>query len=332
MRSPDLAELPPPPPGRTGWPWTEASAPLPAAMPDGGAWPRISVVTPSFNQARFLEATLRSVLLQGYPNLEYFVLDGASTDGSVDIIKKYAPWITKWVSARDGGQSAAINTGLRLSSGLFATWINSDDMLYRDALANHASRAGFDPGVVYIGDCLYIDAHDGPLNLHRGRVHGFEDLVRVGTVWRANARGHIVQPEVLFPRQLALDVGLLDIDNHRTMDYELWGKLLLAGAHFQYTHIRFAMFRLHGEQKTGQSWLQTQALVDTAVKLVARAAHLPAPLRQDLVADLRAYERQYWLDTGPLARLGLPEAVVLPLRSIQARLRRRAAQFVRRAH
>ena len=80
-------------------------------MPDGGAWPCISVVTPSFNQARFLEGTLRSVLLQGYPNLEYFVLDGGSSDGSIDIIKKYAPWLTKWVSEPDGGQSAAINRG-----------------------------------------------------------------------------------------------------------------------------------------------------------------------------------------------------------------------------
>ena len=204
-------------------------------------------------------------------------------------------------------------------------------MLYRDALANHASRAAFDPGVVYIGDCLYIDEHDGPLNLHRGRVHGFEDLVRVATVWRANARGHIVQPEVLFPRQLALDVGGLDVDNHRTMDYELWGKLLLAGAHFRYTHIRFAMFRLHGEQKTGQSWLQTQALVGTAVKLVARGGQPAGAAAPDSWRSCVPTSASTWRETGPLARLGLPEAVVLPLRSMQARLRRRAAHFVGRA-
>src|SRR5512144_266396 len=111
MRCPSLQELPRPPRGRTGWPWSEASASLPSSMPDGGTWPRISVVTPSFNQARFLEATLRSVLLQGYPNLEYFVLDGGSTDGSTEIIKKYEPWLTHWVSGADGGQSAAINSG-----------------------------------------------------------------------------------------------------------------------------------------------------------------------------------------------------------------------------
>src|SRR6476620_4831321 len=116
MRCPELQDLPPPPHGRTGWPWTQGSESLPATTPDGGGWPCISVVTPSYNQGRYLEGTLRSVLLQGYPNLEYFVLDGGSTDASIDIIKKYAPWITHWVSAKDGGQSAAINTGLRLCS------------------------------------------------------------------------------------------------------------------------------------------------------------------------------------------------------------------------
>ncbi len=329
MHCPDLQELPEPPPGRTGWPWTEASASLPLTMPDGRSWPRVSVVTPSFGQARFLEATLRSILLQGYPNLEYFVLDGGSTDGSVEIIRKYAPWLTQWVSERDGGQSAAINRGLHLSSGLFFTWINSDDMLCRDALVRHASQVGFDDGVVYLGDCLYIDEHDRPLLMHRARVHDFEDLVRIRTVWRARERGHIVQPEVLFPRRLAVDAGALDVRNHRTMDYELWGKFLLAGAPFQYTHVPFGTFRLHGAQKTGQGWAQTQSLTDTAAKLVAQARHLPEDIRQSIVADLRAYERDYWLDTGPLARLGLPQRVVLPLRDVQASVRRHAVHFVR---
>ena len=234
MRCPDLQELPPPPPGKTGWPWTEASASLPDARPDGIPWPRISIVTPSFNQAQFLEATLRSVLLQGYPDLEYFVLDGKSNDGSIEIIKKYVPWLTYWVSERDGGQSAAISRGLAMSSGLFTTWINSDDMLYRDALVNHASQIGFREGIVYVGDCQIIDEGSQPLRVHRGRVHNFEDLVRIRAIWRGEPRGYIVQPEVLFPRQLAQDVGGVDVRNHRTMDYDLWGRLLLSGATLQY--------------------------------------------------------------------------------------------------
>jgi hypothetical protein len=332
MHCPSLNELPPPPRGKTGWPWTEGSIPLLPTMSDGGAWPRISIVTPSFNQARFLEATIRSILLQGYPNLEYFVLDGGSTDGSVDIIRKYESWLARWVSEPDGGQSAAINRGLQLASGVFATWINSDDMLHQHALAAHASRIGFDPAVVYIGDCLYIDDRDRPLNRHRASVHDFRDLVSIRAVWRAHQqRGHIVQPEVLFPRQLAIDVGGLDAANHRTMDYELWGKFLLAGVAFQYTEILFAMFRQHSGQKTSADWAQTQSLVKTAVKLVGQTPDLPELERRTIVADLYEYERDYWRETGPLARLGLPPGVVLPLRDRRDRLRRRAVQFVRRA-
>ena len=331
MRCPTLSELPPPPAGLTGWPWTEGSTVLPAEGPDGREWPLVSVVTPSFNQARYLEATLRSILLQGYPRLELFVMDGGSTDGSFEIIKKYASWIREWVSEPDGGQSSAINRGLRLSSGAFFTWINSDDMLYQNALTSHALGFGFEDGVVYVGDCLYIDEHDRPLYAHRGKVHTFEELVSVRNVWRAPLRGHIVQPEVIFPRQLAVDVGGLDAHNHRTMDYQLWGKFFLAGATFRYTHVPFARFRIHGEQKTGQGWATTRSLVATAVKLVRAADSLAESRREELIADLLAYERDYWRETGVLARLGLPEQIVLPLRDLQAGVRRRAGTLLRRA-
>ena len=134
MRCPSLEELPLPPSGTTGWPWTEASAALSPTMPDGEAWPRITIVTPSFNQARFLEATLRSILLQGYPRLEYFVLDGGSTDESVEIIKKYdRGWLTG--SASPTAVRARRSTAVfDLGTGLFTTWINSDDMLCRERL------------------------------------------------------------------------------------------------------------------------------------------------------------------------------------------------------
>src|SRR5262249_22787460 len=134
MRCPSLSELSSPPPGKKGWPWTEESLPLWEQIGEGYFCPRITVVTPSFNQGQFIEETIRSVLLQGYPDLEYFVLDGGSTDDSVAIIKKYSPWISFWASEVDGGQSAAINRGLRMGSGWYATWINSDDMLCKNAL------------------------------------------------------------------------------------------------------------------------------------------------------------------------------------------------------
>jgi glycosyltransferase involved in cell wall biosynthesis len=134
MKSPRLTELPPPAPARTGWPWTEESSPLPDKMPDGRDWPRISIVTPNFNYSRYLEETIRSVLLQGYPNLEYVVIDGGSTDESAGVVRKYAPWLAHWESRPDRGQTHAINKGLKLCSGEVFNWLNSDDHLMPGAL------------------------------------------------------------------------------------------------------------------------------------------------------------------------------------------------------
>src|SRR5262249_31521224 len=205
MQCPKMSELPVPPSGNTGWPWTEESRRLPSQRPEGGSWPCLSVITPSFNQSQFIEETIRSVLLQGYPNLEYFIMDGGSADGSVEIIEKYSPWLSYWVSQPDRGQSDATNRGLTLASGDFATWINSDDLLSKNALVEHALRIGFVPGTVYVGDCIYIDENGKVLSLHRARIQSLEDLVRVKTVWYAG--GNIVQPEVLFPREQALAIG-----------------------------------------------------------------------------------------------------------------------------
>src|SRR5262249_14047016 len=147
---------------------------------------------------------------------------------------------------------------------------------------------------------------------HRGRVHSLEDLIRIGTVWRAG--GQIVQPEVLFPSQLARSVGALSANNHRTMDYELWGKFFLAGADFQYTDINFGMFRQHANQKTQDGMRQTQSLLSVARKLLAEARGLSEKTRGEILAELEAYDRAYpsehWKATGRLARIGLPQAIV----------------------
>ncbi|MCH8077935.1 MAG: glycosyltransferase [SAR324 cluster bacterium] len=124
MQSPTLQELPPPPPDKVGWPWTEGSALQPAATPGGDDWPMISIVTPSFNQGQFIEETIRSVLLQGYPNIEYLILDGGSTDETVDIIRKYEPWVSYWVSEPGDGQSDAIDQGWARSSGEILELLN----------------------------------------------------------------------------------------------------------------------------------------------------------------------------------------------------------------
>ena len=110
----------------------------PDSMPSGASWPRISIVTPSLNQGQFIEETIRSILLQGYPDLEYILIDGESTDGSIEIIRKYERWITHWESRSDRGQADAINKGLNVSSGVYFNWINSDDLLLPHALESVA--------------------------------------------------------------------------------------------------------------------------------------------------------------------------------------------------
>jgi glycosyltransferase involved in cell wall biosynthesis len=318
-----LAELPEPPRGKSGWPWTEESGRLPNLVPEGYPWSRVSVITPSFNQGQFIEETIRSILLQGYPNLEYVIMDGGSTDGSVEIIKKYSPWLSYWISQTDNGQSDAINQGLRLASGDFATWINSDDLLAKNALVEHASRIGFARDTVYVGNCIYIDKTSTVLSLHTGRVQSLEDLVSIKTVWNADGHGgHIVQPEVLFPRELALSVGGVNADNHFTMDYELWGRLLLVGAKFQYTDIPFGMFRQHSQQKISDCLRTTESLVKTAVELIRQADCFSNEKKTELLTDLDAYnaeyQESYWKGTGRLARIGLPRKIVVQLRRLKA--------------
>ncbi len=133
-KDPGLLGLPAAPPGKAGWPWTAEGPSLLQTMPDGAPWPRISIVTPSFNQGQFIEETIRSVLLQGYADLEYIVIDGGSTDGSVGIIKKYKRWLTYWVSEPDRGQSHAINKGFARATGGVLAWLNSDDLYAPGAL------------------------------------------------------------------------------------------------------------------------------------------------------------------------------------------------------
>lgn len=179
MVCPKITDLPVPPNNKTGWPWTEATLPLPPTMPDGSPWSKISIVTPSFNQAQFLEETIRSVLLQGYPNLEYIIIDGGSTDGSVEIIKKYEPWLTYWVSEKDHGQADAINKGWKISTGEYLSWINSDDVLKPGSLRNVVEQFKLTPevGLIY-GDNEETDETSKVLSVLHGKQVEFTEMLR----------------------------------------------------------------------------------------------------------------------------------------------------------
>lgn len=138
-------------------------------MPDGSSWPRISIVTPSLNQGQFIEETIRSVLLQGYPNLEYIVIDGGSNDCSVEIIKKYEKWLAYWTSAPDKGQSHAINKGFSKASGRIFAYLNSDDVYEPGALATVANSMGFNGNMhLLAGECT-VFSNEGPLKVVKPR-------------------------------------------------------------------------------------------------------------------------------------------------------------------
>lgn len=126
-----LGTIPPPPAAKTGWPWTEQTNP--SVYADRATWPKITIVTPSFNQGAFIEQTIRSVLLQNYPALEYIIMDGGSTDNTREILDKYSPWISFLQSEKDNGQGHAINRGFSLASGVYYAWLNSDDYYLPDA-------------------------------------------------------------------------------------------------------------------------------------------------------------------------------------------------------
>jgi GT2 family glycosyltransferase len=242
VRCPTLAELPPPPSGHTGWPWTEAGlAPEP---PEAGAWPRITVVVPSYQQAQFLEETLRSVLLQGHPDLELLVMDGGSTDGSVDIIRKYAPWIKAWVSEKDGGQSAAINNGWRQCTGELVTWLNSDDLLLPGWALEAGAAFRADPALdLAYCDVQVIDRHSRPLWVYPGLDPSVE---RVVVYWKTP----FAQQGFLMHRRVLEACGYLDEKLHFTMDAEYWLRLTVAGRKFVHLARPLGAFRLHESAKT----------------------------------------------------------------------------------
>ncbi len=216
---PRLADLPAPPPGAHGWPWTEAGH----TVAEGQAWPRISIVTPSYNQARFLEATIRSVLLQGYPNLEYIVVDGGSTDGSVQVIQKYAAWLTAWRSEPDRGQSQAINKGLAQCSGELFNWLNSDDQLAPGALAEVGRTSHAERPHLVIGRGLVLDAASGAI------VHDwYPRAPRHPLDFIAHTQVVMPQPSSFLPTRLVQELGGVREDLHYVMDWELYLRLTLS--------------------------------------------------------------------------------------------------------
>jgi len=203
--------------------------------------PRISIVTPSFNQAKYLEQTIRAVLDQGYPNLEYIICDGGSTDGSVDIIRKYADKLAWWCSEKDRGQSHAINKGFERATGDLFAYINSDDYFLPGAFDRVAS-AYQDGGKFIVGWSQYLEPN-GDFRPYPVQPNSEP------SDWLI--KNPIPQQSAFWASSLWRQLGPFREDMHYSFDYEYWLRLKFKGGIGPHVvHQCLAIFRLHEASKT----------------------------------------------------------------------------------
>lgn len=202
--------------------------------------PLVSIITPSYNQAVFLEDTLQSVFHQDYPEIEYLVVDGASTDGSLEIIRRYADKLTWWVSEPDSGQAEAINKGLQRARGEIVAWLNSDDLYLPGAVRHAVQMLQFDPELVMAyGDAITINQAGEPINSLRFGDWGLKELLGFRI---------ICQPAVFMRRSALLSAGLLDPGYHYLLDHHLWLRLASLGP-IQHAPHFWAAARHHSQAK-----------------------------------------------------------------------------------
>lgn len=218
---------------------------------------KVSVVTPSFNQGKFIERTLRSVASQSGATVEHVVMDGGSTDHTVEVLSRLLP-ATNWVSQKDGGQADAVNKGIRRTDGEIIGWLNSDDVYYPGALAKVVSHFEAHPEIdVIYGMADHIDENDQAFESYPSEPWNFE---------RLQETCFICQPAAFFRRSVVEQFGLLDDKLHYCMDYEFWLRLGKAGARFSYLEFKLAGSRLYAENKTLGSRVKVHAEINDMFK------------------------------------------------------------------
>lgn len=252
----------------------------------------VSIITPSYNQAPYIEQTIRSVLEQDYPRIEYIVIDGASTDSSFEIIKKYADHLAYWISEKDRGQAESINKGFERANGDILAWLNSDDYYLPDTISSVVNCFEENPDVVMVyGDMLAVDGNGRTINILKYRQLSLEDLLCFQIIG---------QPSVFFRRSALERTGWLEPTFHFMLDHHLWIRLAQEGRILHVPQV-WSAARYHPQAKNRAraaefgreafqvlDWAKSQPGLVEAVSGVGRRA----------VASAHRYDARYLLDGG----------------------------------
>jgi len=235
--------FPPPAPEKTGWPWIAAPVINPPTLPVGASWPRITIVTPLYNQAQYIEATIRSAILQGYPNLEMIVIDDSSTDNGLEVVKRYAAWV-RIISRPRGSQNNALNHGFRLATGDLIAWQNSDDLFAPNSLFEGASAALLHPEAAIIHGrtkCFWDHDVSGPYSQEVCEDFSLEAMVN---------RMCIMNQSMLFRKRVFEDGCFLREEMRYAGDQEFFWRLAIRGYRFQLAPAMIGLYRWHRESIT----------------------------------------------------------------------------------
>ncbi len=220
--------------------------------------PKITVVTPSFNQGQYIEDTIKSVLNQNYPNLEYFIFDGGSSDNTVEVIKKYEHQIDYWVSQKDNGQADAINQGFKKATGDILCWINSDDYYLPDTLNFVAKNMDISKKEVLYGESGYIFEPQKEIKYSKIKVKAENYTLAL--------HDYIIQPSSFWSRKSWEATGVLNEKLHFVFDWDWFLRAQKQQVDFRYISRNMAMYRVHDAHKTGTGGDKRQKEIEHILK------------------------------------------------------------------